>query len=527
MMLGVCTDRLIICRRLAAVLAMTIALAGASPTFGSEHAEQKPVLPEGFKAVETPFLADGYLAFQDRRYRDALKDFDQFIKLNPNDGRGYLFRGLTLNRLDAFRLALADLLRAEELGQSFSRLDVEIAWAWLETGGANQARLRLESYLEATPNDAKAHEFLGRAWMVLGDLDKGGASLKRALELDPDLESTVRYYLAAIENRRGNTLGAVENLAGIIIGRPESRLGQRLGELFPQIRAAPPVKPWRVVLNFGLAYNDNVIALPDDFALPEDISSKQSFSKHLSLSAAYDLRRSSEDVLTAGYTFDARYNNQVEDFDVADQFAYLNYARRLNADLTASVLLSEEYTIVDDKAFRNEIALRQTLSISPWENTTLEGAYRIAVSNYLSDTAAVNDRDGFTHTVSATVRYGLPAWDTQLTATYAHSWIGADGANFDAQSDSIRLGVKAELPFEVTGETTFSRTWDDYDNPNTLSLAGRARSDKADRLAARLSRPLYGFVSAYVTYTRIDRDSNINFFEFSQNQWETGLTMTF
>ena len=128
-MTGVCTDRFIICRRLAAVLAVTIALAGASPTLGSEHAEQKPVLPEGFEAVETPLLADGYLAFQDRRYRDALKDFNQFVKLNPNDGRGYLFRGLTLNRLEAFRPALADLLRAEELGQSFSRMDVEIAWA--------------------------------------------------------------------------------------------------------------------------------------------------------------------------------------------------------------------------------------------------------------------------------------------------------------------------------------------------------------------------------------------------------------
>ncbi len=502
-------------RRLVAVLAMVIALAVAPPTLGSEHSEQKPLLAEGLQA------------FQDKQYRAALDKFNQFVKLKPEDGRGYLFRGLTLNRLGAFRLALADLLRAEGLGQSFSRMAPEIAWAWLETGAPNEARLRLEPYVAAHPDDAKAHEFLGRAWLGLGDLDKGEASLKRALELNPDLEATVRFYLAAVENRRGNVRGVFENLAGIIIGKPESRIGQRLGELFPQIRAAEPTKPWRVALTLGLAYNDNVIAIPDGFALPEDISSKQSASKHFAVSGAYDLRRSQNDVLTAGYTLDTRFNNEVDGFDVADQFAYLNYARRLNADLTGSVLLSEEYTIVDDTGFRNEIALRPALGFSPWDNATLEGAYRIAISDYLINTAAVNDRDGNSHTVTATGRYRLPDYGVQLTAAYAHSWIGTDGANFDVQSDSIRLGVRADLPWQVTGEANVSRTWDDYDNPNTLSAVGAARDDITNRFAARLSRPVYGVVSAYVNYNLIDRDSNISFFEFTQNQWETGLTISF
>jgi len=217
-------------RRLVAVLALMVALAGASPLFGAEHPNQQPLLAEGLQA------------FEDQQYRAALEAFNQFVEAHPEDGRGYLFRGLTLNRLGAFRLALADLLRAEKQGQSFSRLDPEIAWAWLQTGGPDQARLRLEPYVAANPDDAKAHEFLGRAWLGLGDLDKGEASLKRALELDPDLEPTVRFYLAAVEHRRGNLQGAFENLAGVILRHPESRLGRRLGETFPQIRVAEPEK---------------------------------------------------------------------------------------------------------------------------------------------------------------------------------------------------------------------------------------------------------------------------------------------
>ena len=108
-----------------------------------------------------------------------------------------------------------------------------------------------------------------------------------------------------------------------------------------------------------------------------------------------------------------------------------------------------------------------------------------------------------------------------------HSWIDTDGANFEAQSDSIRLGVRASLPWQVTAEASVSRTWDDYDNPNTLSLTGEARDDTTDRFTARLTRPIFQNVSAYLNFTRTDKDSNIPFFEYEQDRVEAGLTVSF
>lgn len=509
------TNLPVISRRLIAVLTLMIALAGASPILGAEHPDQQSLLAEGLQA------------FEDQQYRAALETFNRFVEAQPEDGRGYLFRGLTLNRLGAFRLALVDLLLAEKLGQSFSRLDFEIAWAWLETGVPNQARLRLEPYVEANPDDAKAHEFLGPAWLGLGDLDKGEASLNRALELDPDLEPTVRFYLAAVEHRRGNARGSFENLAGVILRHPESRLGRRLGETFPEIQVAEPEKPWRVALTLGLGYNDNVIALPDDFALPDDISSTESVFKRLGFSGAYDISRTEDQVFSVGYSVDTNFINQVEGFDVVDQFAYLNYTKRLRPDLTGSVLLSDQYTIVDDDRFRNEIAIRPTLAYRLRENIVVEGAYRFATNNYFRDTTAVNDRDANTHTVAATGSFLIPDYDILFTAGYVHSWINADGANFEAQSDSIRLVVRASLPWQVTAEASVSRTWDDYDNPNTLSLTGEVRDDITNRFTARLTRPVFQNVSAYLNFARTDKDSNISFFEYDQDRWEVGLTVSF
>ena len=91
----------------------------------------------------------------------------------------------------------------------------------------------------------------------------------------------------------------------------------------------------------------------------------------------------------------------------------------------------------------------------------------------------------------------------------------------------MRLGVRASLPWQVTGEASVSRTWDDYDNPNTLSLTGEARDDTTNQFTARLTRPVYQNVSAYLNYTRTDKDSNISFFEYAQDRWEAGLTVSF
>jgi len=498
-----------------ALLALFITLWGGVPVFAAEEPEQES------------FVTAGLEEFQNKQYHEALKSFHQFVKAYPEDGRGYLFRGLTLNRLGDFRLALDDLMQAEKLGQSFSRFDPEIAWAWLEVGDPDQARQRLEPCIETHPDDAKAHELLGRAWLRQGDLDKSEASLNKALELDPELEPTVRFYLAAIEQQRGNPLGAYENLASIILRHPESRLGKTLGDVFPAIREAKPDKPWRVALTMGLGYNDNVIALPDDFALPTDISSKDSVYKRLGFSGAYDIKRDENQILSVGYNLDTYFINQVEGFDSLDQFVYLNYTKRLHPDITGSVLVSDQYTIVDDDGFRNEIAIRPTLTYQLQENVFLEGSYRFATSNYLLKTTPENDRDSNNHTIGATGYLLLLDRNIRLTATYAHSWFNADGANFEAESDSLWFGIRASLPWQVTGEANVSRTWDDFDNPNTLSLTGQARDDITNRFAARLTRPVYKAASAYLTYTRIDKDSNIQFFEFDQNRWEAGLTMSF
>ncbi|NKB35553.1 MAG: tetratricopeptide repeat protein [Gammaproteobacteria bacterium] len=472
-------------------------------------------------------LSSGLQEFQNQQYRKALLLFHQFVKANPADGRGYLFRGLTLNRLGRFQLALGDLLQAEELGQSFSRFDIEIAWAWLEYGDSDKARQRLDSYLKVYENDAKAYEFLGRAWLKLGDLDNAEANLTKALTLDKALEPTIQLYLAVMERRRGNVRGAYENLTNIILQHPESRLGKTLAKTFLNEKTENLAKRWRGTIATGLGYNDNVIALPDDFALPSDISSKDSLYKKLEISVAYNLKRSKLQVLTAGYGFSNNLVNEVERFDVLDQFFYLSYLLNYRSFLTASVLLSDQYTQVNRDSFRNEIAVRSMLTWRMGKNLTLETGYRFARGNYLRSSTPSNNRDAKSHSLFTTGHLLLPDYNLHFYTSFTHTWVNTKGLNFEVESNSLRLGMNANLPWQVIFEADASRTWDDYENPNTLSFTAQRRDDISNRISLQLSRPVYKRLSAYLTYTYTNKDSNIIFFDYEQNLVEAGLSLSF
>ncbi len=474
-------------------------------------------------------LGKGLQLFRGEQYKPALKLFHKFVTQHPRDHRGYLFRGLTLNRLHSWRLALNDLLRAEQLGTTFSRLPPEIAWAAVEAGVPSVALSRLEPYLEFAPSDANAHALLGRVWLIFGNLDAAEAEFHRALELDVELEPTVRLYMATLEQKRGNERAAAENIAGIMLRHPQSRMSLALGEAFPEMReAVKQVKPWRAELTVGLGNNDNVIALPDGFALPEDISSRDSMYRHVAFSGTWNLLRTADRIIAVGYNLDTMFNNQVENFDVIDQFVFVNAAGKLRDDLTAAVMISDEFTIVDDSAYRNETALRPSLVLRWHDGIMLEGAYRFAKANYFRNTAPENDRDERSHSLSVTGYFDLPVpGNARLTTGYVQSWSNTDGSNFDADTDSLRIGVRAELPWSITGNVILSRTWDDYDNPNTLSIAGDKRRDSIDRLSVHLTRPVTRSITAFLNFNRTIRDANIPFFEYDQNRVEAGLKASF
>jgi len=78
-----------------------------------------------------------------------------------------------------------------------------LGYAAIESGKTGRGLALLRFNAEAFPGSANAHDSLGEAWRSQGDDARALAAYRRALELDPDLESA-RRAVEELSGRRGS-----------------------------------------------------------------------------------------------------------------------------------------------------------------------------------------------------------------------------------------------------------------------------------------------------------------------------------
>ncbi len=166
----------------------------------------------------------------------AAKLFNRTAKADPKDGNAAFYLGVALNRAGQHGLALATFQRVWNLGLSHPELGFEGGWAALARRQFKTAVTLLEPYVKDNPTNAKAWEFLGRAYIGAGTLDQADAALNKALSLDPKLKPTVLLALATVAEARGDLRKANDLLNDTVREGPESPLGLALRNAVPRPR---------------------------------------------------------------------------------------------------------------------------------------------------------------------------------------------------------------------------------------------------------------------------------------------------
>jgi len=501
--------------RLPVVLAAAVAL--LLPASAAASPESRALLRQG--------LAD----LKDRKFEEALKKFEAATRADPNDAEAFFAMGVPLNRLRRHAEALSALERARALGSTQPELPFETGWALLAARRFQDAATQLERYEAARPGRGQTSEFLGRAYLALGQADKAEARLKEALARDPNLKPTVLFYLAAVARAREDSRTAGARLEDLLREAPESPLARTLREQLARL-VPPPPKPGRVTVSAGGGYNSNVIALGDGIPLPSDISSKRSGFSRFTLGAGYDWRLTAGDTLTAGYGFLADVYENVSGFDLLDHFFSVDYRHAFTRDLVATLRLSDELTLLGGDTFRNQVALRPALGYRPVYWAVLELGWSVAGNDYYFPTIPQQDRDSTTHTVSLLGFFRIPGTRLSGRLGYFHTWNLADGPDFDFETDGFQLGLGHPLPWRITADLLWTHTFDRYAHLN--SLAGVTsfefkRRDDTDAVNVQLGRPILNWLSAYLRYDFVNADSNIRFFTFHQHVVSGGFVASF
>lgn len=124
-----------------------------------------------------------YIDMCDFEWARAEQGFKRALELNPSSADTYDLYGRLCSAQERFDEAIALLRRAQEMDPLAHRLDV--ATTLLRAGRYVEAAVGAEGALAFEPDLDRAHATLGWALIKRGMVDKGIASLERAVEISP------------------------------------------------------------------------------------------------------------------------------------------------------------------------------------------------------------------------------------------------------------------------------------------------------------------------------------------------------
>jgi len=156
------------------------------------------------------WIEKGIASDEKELYNQAVREFSQAIKINPQEPKGFWHRGNVYYRLEKYELATADHNRAIEIDSGFARAyngrgNVHFSLKEYELAMANYNKT-----LELDPSYRSAYANRGRVYERQEKYDLALAEYTKALEVDPfyvyGYESRGRFY-----EKLGNEEAALED----------------------------------------------------------------------------------------------------------------------------------------------------------------------------------------------------------------------------------------------------------------------------------------------------------------------------
>ncbi len=473
--------------------------------------------------------AQGVEHLEAGRYREAIEAFNTAVKADAKDLRPVFFQGVALNRLGAYREALALLARLEKLGVRHADMDFEIGWSLMGLRQPRECVRRLERFDKAQPGRAQTSEFIGRCYLLLGELEKAESAFAEAVRRDPRLQSTVDLAMAAVERARNRPDATRERLESA--ARAETQTGRALREIVGPPPAATLVpKPLRLGISFSGGYNDNAIGLGSTIPLPADISRKGTYFVRATLNASYTHAFSENTAGVLGYALLVDRYDHLHAVDLNDVFIYGDVVHRVSNTVGLSFRLSNEFTTLAGQRFRNLVTARPAVSLKLTPRSVTEFAYAYAKNDYMGSVPIVFSRDGDSSAVTLTHLFQVP--DTRVSGALSGSYTRyrAEGNDFTFDAYSATASVRYDFTERVSGVLGVGYTGYDYANANSVSPPAGfafAREDEQLLLFAQLVGPLSDVWRWFIQGQRIRNRSNIAFYDFTQNTVSVGVAADF
>jgi len=162
-----------------ALVAVAVALAvGSSPRFS--HAAR----PQDKKGDADTVYKRAQVQYEKREFDEAIKLFDQVVRLDPKYVEAYVSRGMARNEKAEYDEAIQDFTEAMRVDPKFVPAFINRGISWIEKSEFDKAIKDLDAAVLLDPKDDAALFHRGVAWSKKGNYDTALKNFDASIKLD-------------------------------------------------------------------------------------------------------------------------------------------------------------------------------------------------------------------------------------------------------------------------------------------------------------------------------------------------------
>ncbi len=530
-----------------------------------------PLQAWGQPADANVLTAKAAIAYEDKRYEEALALVNEALALNPKHERGLFYKGLVHLAQENPQEAIGPLETAHQLQPADLDVQHHLGIAYFSIGTYDKAKGLLEPIFEQNPDKENLGYYIGFLHYREKQYGKAVGAFDQNQTPNPDIRQLNGFY-------RGLALG--------VLGLPSEALSeleqvQRTQTISPLTQASIRMrdalsagqifgtqKRFRLQVSVGGFYDDNVKINPDSVStIPilnppndpnlviNDLRNRDTKAPGFigSLRADYSFLRSGPFEATATYSFlQTLHGKGFDEFNIQNHSVGLSgFYRGVIWDLPFQLgaQYTYDYLFLDGDGFLS----RHTPTISSTvvgPTFTLPGLgvvgnlttalYRYQVQTFFREIADQDVRfqgdvrDGYNNTLGLIHAFRLINDRLILRVGYQYDNESTDGSAFSYRGNRLLTGAQIQLPWgKMSLRYDYDVHWRNYKSNQTTAVFTDSdgnlsrRDDRQQTHLVQLTKPLPYNLSLTAQYQGIWNKSDIPVYDYTKNSWTMILTWTY
>jgi tetratricopeptide (TPR) repeat protein len=489
-------------------------------------------------------IAHGILAYDDKRYAEALALFTDALKQDPENVEALYYLGLVHLAQQQPALAVESLKRALAKAPQDLLIRFQLGVAYFSLEQYDKAEPLLAGVFAEQPQLENLGYYVGFMRYRRKDYDGALRAFKSSRASDPTMQQLTKFYSGLALGILGLSERAVAEVDEALRLQPASPLtgpAERIRDSI--VKAREGEQRLRAEIRLGGLYDDNVRVNPQRSTDPtaESLRNRQSrsFGELASVRVDYSWLRSGPWEATASYSFfqTVYHNDGTSAFNLQDHLGALGgFYRGVVNEMPYQLGLqySYDWLTLGSNPFleRHAGTAFATLVENAANLTTLIG--RLQVKNFLqaAETTRLENRDAKNWMIGPTHVFRFESDKHLIRIGYQFDYEDASGSDFTYRGHRALAGGQYTLPWGNT------RLRYDYDvhfryypitnavfpvtSPNTMR-----RRDTEQVHYFRIEEPLPNNFVLSVEYVGDFNQSNLAVFDYHRNTFSMVMTWTY